>query len=93
MWALLVMVVMILALAVLAFMSPISQPNRQLIPVATGTSSPLENGLKPTPEPDPLILDREDIGHTDGIIFWSTVLLLILLIGTIRETILRKNGQ
>ena len=93
MWALLVMVVMILALAALAFMSLISQPTRQLIPTVTVTSSPLGGSITPTPEPDQLVLDREEIGHTDGIIFWSTVLLLILLIGTIRETILRKNGQ
>ena len=33
----------------------------------------------------------EEIGYTDGIIFMSTLLILILLVGTLRETLRRKG--
>ena len=44
------------------------------------TSTP--TSLPPTPE---------EIGYTDGIIFWATVLVIILLVGTLRETLRRKG--
>lgn len=43
---------------------------------------PTPTSLPPTPE---------EIGFTDGIIFWATVLVIILLVGTLRETLRRKG--
>lgn len=34
----------------------------------------------------------EEIGTTDGIIIWATILIVILLVGTLRET-LRRRGK
>lgn len=97
MWLLIGMIVIILILAVLALRSPISQPigERTMVPTIDGTLT--ESGLTETPEPVVIIMELEDflnpeeIGHTDSIILWSTVLLLIVVIGTLREAILRKK--
>ena len=97
MWTLVVMLVVVLIIAVLALRAPISQPigERTMVPTLTVMAS--EDDLTVTPEPEVIILGQEDfldpgeIGHTGGIIFWSTVLMLIVLIGTLRETILRKK--
>lgn len=96
MWSLIAMLVAIIILAVLALRSPISQPigERTMVPTIDATVS--EVSPEVTPEPVVIILEPEDfldpeeIGHTDGIIFWSTVLLLIVVLGTLREIILRK---
>jgi len=96
-WTLLALIVMVLILAVLALRSPISQPIGERTMVPTPDDTPFADSLTATPEPEVIILGQEDfldpdeIGHTDGIIFWSTVLLLIVVIGTLRETILRKK--
>lgn len=93
-WGLLAMALIVIGLAVLAFLSPISQPvvtPTETVSPETGYPSPA--GLTPTPEPAQFLLDPDEIGHTDGIIFWSTVLLLILVIGTFRETFLRKKKR
>jgi hypothetical protein len=96
MWTLLVMAFIIVVLAFLALRSPISQPVGERVITVTVTSAPLEDGLVTTPEPEVIVLEPEDfldpeeIGHTDGIILWSTVLLLIVVIATLRETIMRK---
>lgn len=97
MWLLIGMIVIILILAVLALRSPISQPigERTMVPTIDGTLT--ASDLTETPEPVVIILEPEDfldpeeIGHTDSIILWSTVLLLIVVIGTLREAILRKK--
>jgi hypothetical protein len=52
-------------------------------PSAVLTGTPEAELLPPTPE---------EIGYTDGIIFCSTVLVLILLVGTLRET-MRREGR
>jgi hypothetical protein len=97
MWTLAVMLVVVLIIAVLVLRSPISQPIGERTMVPTLATMPSEEDLSVTPEPEVIILGQEDfldpeeIGHTDGIIFWSTVLMLIVLIGTLRETILRKK--
>lgn len=96
MWTLLVMIFVIVVLAFLAFRSPISQPVGERVITVTVTSAPSEDDLTITPEPEVIVLEPEDfldpdeIGHTDGIIFWSTLLLLIVVVATLRETILRK---
>jgi hypothetical protein len=97
MWMLVGMIVVVVVLAVLALRSPISQPTGERVITLTVTSVSPEDSLTATPEPEAIVLqpedflDPEEIGHTDNIIFWSSVLLLILLVGTFRETILRKK--
>ncbi len=97
MWTLVAMLVIVLVIAVLALRSPISQPIGERTMVPTLTVLPSEDGLTVTPVPEVIILGQEDfldpeeIGHTGGIIFWSTVLMVIVLIGTLRETIVRKK--
>jgi hypothetical protein len=44
-----------------------------------------------TAEAETLPPTPEEIGYTDGIIFMSTLLILILLVGTLRETLRRKR--
>jgi len=96
MWTLLVMVFIIVVLAFLALRSPISQPVGERMITITVTSALSDDGLTTTPEPEVIVLepgdflDPDEIGHTDGIIFWSTVLLLIVVIATLRENFLRK---
>jgi len=96
MWTLLVMIFIIIVLAFMAFRSPISQPVGERVITVTVTPAPLEEEMETTPEPEVIVLepddflDPEEIGHTDGIILWSTVLLLIVVAATLRETILRK---
>lgn len=98
-WMLLAMLVIVVVLAALSLRSPIAQPigERTMVPTLDGT--PSADALMATPEPEVIILgqddflDPEEIGHTDGIIFWSTLLLLIVVLGTLRETVLRKNNQ
>ena len=97
MWFLFAMIVAILILAVLALRSPISQPVGERTMVPTLDAEISEISPDETPEPVVIIMEPEDflnpeeIGHTDGIIFWSTMLLLIVVIGTLREAILRKK--
>lgn len=91
---LLAMAMIVIGLAILAFLSPISQPAvapTETVSPEAGYPSP--DGVTPTPEPTQFLLDADEIGHTDAIIFWSTVLLLILVIGTFRETFLRKKNR
>lgn len=96
MWTLLVMIFIIIILAFLAFRSPISQPVGERVITVTVTPALSEEDMETTPEPEVIVLEPDDfldpdeIGHTDGIILWSTVLLLIVVAATLRETILRK---
>jgi hypothetical protein len=97
MWLLFAMIVAILILAVLALRSPISQPIGERTMVPTLDAEATEVSPDATPAPVVIIMEPEDflnpeeIGHTDGIIFWSTMLLLIVVIGTLREAILRNK--
>ncbi|HAF48484.1 MAG TPA: hypothetical protein DCL08_04480 [Anaerolineaceae bacterium] len=50
-----------------------------------------ENLLTTTPTPELEPPTPEEIGYTDGIIFLATVLIIILLVGTLRETLRRKG--
>jgi hypothetical protein len=99
MWMLVGMMIVVVVLAVLALRSPISQPTGERVITLTVTSVSPEDNLMATPEPESIVLqpedflDPEEIGHTDNIIFWSTMLLIILLVGTFRETFLRKNRK
>ena len=93
-----ILVLGVLFLSTLAFVRPISQeavtPTSEITPSVTpeeaglsGESIPLETE---TDEPPPT---PEEVGYTDLIIFCSTVLVLILLVGTLREMIRRKRHE
>jgi hypothetical protein len=98
MWALLALLVIVVVLAILALRSPISEPIGERTMVPTLVDTPSIESLTETPQPEVIVLgpedflDPEEIGHTEGIIFWSTVLLIIVIVGTLRETILRKKS-
>ncbi|HOQ70095.1 MAG TPA: hypothetical protein PLK74_09185 [Anaerolineaceae bacterium] len=97
MWTLVAMIVIIIGLAVLALCSPISKPTGERTVVLTSEATPLVGDLENSPDTEAIILsaedflDPEEIGHTDGIIFWGAILLLIMAAVTLRETILRKK--
>ena len=57
--------------------------------IASTPQSTSENRVSPTPTNIPPT--PEEIGYTDGIIFWATILVVILLVGTLRETLRRKG--
>ncbi len=94
-WIVFVLILAVLAVSILAFTSPLSEVKNEARPSPTAIDQPddsiMSDELSPTSENDPSTQRPEDIGYTDGIIFWSTVLILILLVGTMRETIHRKG--
>lgn len=96
-WILIFLVLAVLTLSILAFISPVSQGGQRPTPspgamedqtagetgeMLSATQTAEAEALPPTPE---------EIGYTDGIIIMSTVLILILLLATLRETIRRKR--
>ncbi len=95
-WPLVGLIIIVLAVSMLAFQSPIAQDRGETTPQADempvdilildDTGYPAES---PNAEGQPMA--PEEIGYTDGIIFWSTVLVLILLMATIREMMHRKG--
>jgi hypothetical protein len=96
-WTLAAMIVIIIVLAALALHSPISQPIGERTPTPEPTELTEEavqvesqKTAVITQEPTPF-LDPEEIGHTDGIIFWSTLLVLIVVVATLREAVLCKK--
>lgn len=90
------LIVVVIGFLVLAFVDPIiPQQFRTLTPSVTETPTPvafLETGEEAQIQETPYPLSKEEIGSTDGIIVWSTILILILLVGTLRETLYR-TGQ
>lgn len=93
-WFLFALVFIVIILFTLAFTSPISQEVREstVTPtVITTLDEEIATDGALTPEPEAVPRTVEDIGYTDGIIFWSMVLVLIILIATLREIILRKK--
>lgn len=96
-WLLFILVLSILILSSLAFIQPISSDNEESTPSPTGDAF-MGEGTPPIAAETPQVgieespPTPEEIGYTDGIIFFSTVLILILLVGTLREVI-RRKGQ
>jgi hypothetical protein len=93
---LLVLVLGVISLSLLAFIHPVAHGAAQVAPTQTplataaeglATQSTDQNEAQETLSPP----TPDEIGSTNGIIFWSTVLILILLVGTLRETIHRKG--
>ena len=94
---LIALVLGVLTLSILAFISPVSQGGQETTPSPTGMSAQetgtpeTEENLTQTAEVEALPPTPEEIGYTDGIIFMSTLLILILLLGTLREALRRKK--
>lgn len=95
-WVILVLVVVVLTLSALAFRSPIAQepgettPSPEVLP--TDEIEIDADAVSIDAEDEEQQMTPEEIGYTDGIIFWSTILVLILLIGTLREIIHRRRN-
>ena len=95
-WFILVLVVGVLILSSLAFIQP--TPTKAVESTPSPTASAFaEEGEMPTPtetiegEVGEASPTPEEIEYTNGIIFCSSVLILILLVGTLRETVRRKG--
>ncbi len=92
-WPLIVLIIAVLGLSSFTLVSPITQ-NKGQVEQGTPCETSTPSSADLTTTPDPLELPPptpEEIGYTDGIIFWSTLLVLILLIGTLREVLHRKG--
>jgi len=96
-WILFIVVIGILAFSTLAFMRPIFQGTVEIAPSPTALPATETQGaddgssaveITPTEETPPT---PEEIGFTDGIILGSTILIVILLVATLRETIWREG--
>lgn len=92
---LIVLIIAVLGLSSFTLVNPISQNKVQLAQgTVDATLTPSSADLTSTPDPQDLPPPTpEEIGYTDGIIFWSTFLVLILLIGTLREVLHRKGDR
>lgn len=89
----------ILVLSSVAFIRPIfiaistnteSTSNATVQEIETVTP---ESALTPTPDSEALPPTPEEIGYTDGIIIWSTVLMLLLLAGTLYGITSKKSKK
>jgi hypothetical protein len=92
------LIIGVVILAILTFTRPISQGTRTVTPcptslALTATTQPSGTAIVNTPTSEVVPLTPEEIGYTDLIIFWSTVLVLILLVAVLRETILQKKSS
>jgi membrane protease YdiL (CAAX protease family) len=92
-----VFMILILGVILLSILALLQPPSEGIVfptpTVITQTPDPgqVENG---TPTPELLPPSPEEVGSTSGIIVWGTLLVLIFLIGTLRETLYRKgNGR
>lgn len=97
-WILFVIVLGVVVLSVLALRSPVAERSNILGPTPTPSPEVEDSDEEGTPDQPDLATPQqapptvEEIGNTNGIILWSTVLVLIILVGTIRET-LSRNGE
>lgn len=96
-WILFGFVLTFFGLSILAFTLPVAEGMGQAASTATVTPTSqaadlTETALTPTPDPEAIPPTPEEIGYTDGIIIWSTILIIILLMGTLRETV-RREGR
>jgi hypothetical protein len=95
-WGLVILILAVLILASFAFGRPNGEKAATASPTATlkifsesgtamvgnKTTETVTVDIPPTPD---------EVGYTDGIIFFATILVLILLVGTLREVIHRKG--
>ena len=97
-WFLLALVFGVMIITSIAFMQPLSRggatPTPELETLAYPVAEVTEAGMNLTPTVTPTEPpSAEEVGYTDGIILCSSVLVLILLVGTLRETLHRRNQQ
>lgn len=97
-WVLMVLVLVVMILTSVAFAHPGGQVSSSLTPASTVSVTPDSgetefgsDALETTAGSQPPT--PEEIGYTDGIIFCSSVLVLILLVATLRETLLKKDEK
>ncbi len=95
-WVLMALVLAVMILTSVAFIHPERHMNATTTPASTASVTPGtdENELAPdllVEETESLPPTPEEIGYTDGIIFCSSVLVLILLVATLREALWRKE--
>lgn len=95
-WGLVILILSVLILASFAFGRPNGEEAVTATPTATlminaetGTAM-ASNTTTETVTPD-IPPTPDEIGYTDGIIFFATILVLILLVATLREVIHRKG--
>jgi hypothetical protein len=96
-WQLCSMIMVVLILSSFAVIQPISEEKQTNTPSPMASTATDDHGtpgiiLTSTAEVEESPPTPEEIGYTNGIIFCSTVLVLILLVGTLRETI-RREGR
>lgn len=97
-WILLVLVIGVMLITSIAFLQPLSQDDatptstQEMLayPAAGSTQEGTDLTQTVTPAEAP---SAEEAGYTDGIILCSSVLVLILLVGTLRETLHHRNQQ
>ena len=95
-WLLLIMVMGVLILTSLAFIRSDTPEAVESMPSQTATESTqigetLSSTMTPEMEAESSSPTPEEVGYTDGIIFFSSILVLILLVGTLRETVRREG--
>ena len=89
-FSLLVLITFVIGFARPVYPAPLSQTIDPSCTPASDTPQ-TTNESEVTPTPTSLPPTPEEIGYTDGIIFWATILVVILLVGTLRETLRRKG--
>lgn len=90
-FSLLILLAFVVVFARPVYPAPLSQTAEPTSSVSTMTpQTPSDTEITPTPTSLPPT--PEEIGYTDSIIFWATALVIILLVGTLRET-LRRRGK
>ncbi|MBG0788349.1 MAG: hypothetical protein H0S79_24935 [Anaerolineaceae bacterium] len=94
-WILLALVLGVMIITSVAFMQPISSARTVATPTTSAAvtqEGAVTENVAPTPSVTPTEPpSAEEVGYTDGIILCSSVLVLILLVGTLRETLRRRN--
>ena len=97
-WILLMLVIGVMIITSVAFMQPLSGGRALPTPTLELMAYPVETETAESPEATPSVTpteppSAEEVGYTDGIILCSSVLVLIRLVGTLRETLRRRNIQ
>lgn len=90
-FSLIILLVFIVVFVRPVYPAPLDQTAEPTSSVSTITPQ-VSTDTEITPTPTSLPPTPEEIGYTDGIIFWATALVIILLVGTLRET-LRRRGE
>ena len=95
-WILLALVIGVMIITSVAFMQPLSRGRALPTPTPDLVGYPVESETAESPMATPSVTpteppSAEEVGYTDGIILCSSVLVLILLVGTLRESLRRRS--